>query len=99
MSAAERFPMVGDGRCVGAEEALRIFSAYQPESGEASERFECALNRFRYLANRVEPAPPKFHKGQHGHKYDNYTCGDCGATVVVSNRFCPNCGRAIKWRT
>lgn len=92
------FTYYGDGRCVGAEEALEIFRARMPENRKEAERYECALNRYIYLAERLQSVKPKFHKGMYGKKYDSYTCGECGHTLSVGYRFCPDCGREIAWR-
>ena len=27
----------------------------------------------------------------------NWACGNCGQTVLFSAKFCPWCGRAVKW--
>lgn len=42
---------------------------------------------------------PKFHAGKHGHKYDNYTCGNCGKTLKydVGENYCWNCGYRVNW--
>lgn len=92
------FTYYGDGRCVSAEEAIEIFRARMPETGEERERYQCAVNRMIYCAERIAPVKPRFHKGQYGRQCNVYTCGDCGATISVTHKFCPECGRAIGWR-
>lgn len=92
------FTYYGDGRGTSSENALEIFRARMPEDKNEADRYECALNRFIYLAERLQPIKPKFHKGQYGKKYDSYTCGACGHVVAVTYRFCSNCGREINWR-
>ena len=57
-----------------------------------------AVKRIRYEFERREPMPAKYHKGIYGHKYDTYTCGACGAEIVVGYRYCASCGREIDWR-
>ena len=94
----EPFTYYGDGRCVSAEEALEIFRARMPETGEERERYQCAINRMIYCAERIRPVKPKFHKGQCGKKYDSYTCGSCGTTLSVIHKWCYNCGCAVDWR-
>lgn len=94
----ERFEYTLGGLMVGAEEALRILGEHKPDF-DKDDLYERAINRFRYLANRVEPVEPKFHKGVYGHKYDSYTCGACGHTAERWYRFCAGCGVELKWRT
>ncbi len=55
-----------------------------------------ALARMEYERDKAIPVKPKFHKGLYGHKYDSYTCGNCGSTINEAHwRYCPNCGFAI----
>lgn len=97
------FEMTRGGRCVSAERALEMFEVFVPDALSTSDceidpdEYEYALNRFRWLAQRMEPVSPRFHKGAHGKKYDSFTCGACGNIVRVENRYCPGCGRAIDW--
>lgn len=56
-----------------------------------------SINRMRYERDKAVPVTPKFHKGIYGHKYDTYTCGNCGTRITEAWwRHCPNCGFAIK---
>lgn len=98
-SGIDRFPLMGDGHCVRTVDALMILSIYRPKERDEQERYEWALNRFRALANRVWPTPPERHRSAHGKRYDNYTCGGCGAAVSGGDRYCSRCGRAIGWET
>lgn len=42
------------------------------------------------------PAEPKFTPGKYGHKYDHYTCQNCGFGVSEPiYKVCPNCGQAL----
>ena len=92
------FTYYGDGRCVSAEEAIEIFRARMPQDPKEAERYERALNRFIYCAERIRPVKPKFHKGQYGKKYDSYTCGNCGTTLNIIHKWCYNCGYKVDWR-
>jgi len=40
---------------------------------------------------------PKFHKGIYGSKFDSHTCGNCGASLYVTNNYCHNCGYRVLW--
>lgn len=40
-----------------------------------------SINRMRYERDKAVPVTPKFHKGMYGHKYDTYTCGNCGFAI------------------
>ena len=56
-----------------------------------------SINRMRYERDKAVSVTPKFHKGIYGHKYDTYTCGNCGTRITEAWwRYCPNCGFAIK---
>lgn len=59
----------------------------------------CVLNRMRYERDKTIPVKPKFLPGKYGHKYDSYSCGNCGAGITQAHwEFCPNCGFAIEKR-
>ena len=68
------------------------------ECGVDVEEYEYALNRVRYRFAQCVPVAPKFHKGKYGKQYDSYSCGNCGYTVGVPDKYCPNCGYMIDWR-
>ena len=96
------YELSGDGRCVSMDDALEMFECYVPDAlssnGEVDpDEYEYALNRFRFMAQRMIPVKPRFNKGKYGHKYDSYSCGKCGAVVTVSSKYCSQCGRPIKW--
>ena len=49
-----------------------------------------------YALARMSPMAPILHSGKYGHKYDNYTCANCGASVnEIVYHFCPNCGQRL----
>ncbi|MCR5720025.1 MAG: hypothetical protein K6F84_05620 [Lachnospiraceae bacterium] len=54
------------------------------------------LKRMIYEFSKDIPVKPKFHKGKYGHKYDHYTCGNCGHGINIYDKFCPNCGFRIE---
>lgn len=96
--------LTGNGRCIGIDAALEMFEVFVPDAISNSdteidaEEYEYALNRFRWLAQRVVPVKPKFMKGKYGHKYDSYSCGACGHVLHKGiYKYCPNCGREIQW--
>ena len=61
-----------------------------------AEEKDRTLARMRYEADKARPLAPVFHKGHYGHKYDHYTCKNCGFGVdeIIWN-YCPNCGRKL----
>lgn len=76
---------------ISFDEAIK-WAERQPDSTVK----ECTLARMRYECDKSKPVPPKFHKGKYGHKYDNWSCGNCGAGVPEAHwKYCPNCGFAI----
>ncbi len=60
---------------------------------------ERVLSRMRYEFDKDMPVAPKFHKGKYGHRYDYFTCGNCGHILGVTDCFCPDCGFAVAKRT
>ena len=56
-----------------------------------------AVKRIEYEIMQRQPVKAKFHKGQYGHKYDYWTCGNCGCVVAEATwKFCAECGKAIE---
>lgn len=56
-----------------------------------------AKNRFRVYQDTViglvreeEPVTPEWRQGKP-------SCGGCGLRIASGQRFCPHCGRAVKW--
>ena len=43
------------------------------------------------LLKAQEPVKPKLDK------YTNYTCGACGRMITRAYKFCPECGKKVKW--
>ena len=86
------------GMMVGCKDVIAfVLQHTQTTTKEEVELKERVLNRMRYEFDKDIPVPAKFHKGRYGHKYDTWTCGNCGAGVPeVGWKFCPNCGFAIK---
>lgn len=58
---------------------------------------ERILRRLHYMKLQSEGVEPKHFKGIQGPTYDYNTCGKCGHTVQVYNRYCPSCGFYLKW--
>lgn len=61
------------------------------------EEYERALNRFRCEIARSIPIKPKVSKAISRGYSDYYSCGKCGHTLTVTENYCPDCGRQIKW--
>lgn len=60
---------------------------------------EIERRQLEHMKSQHKGSKPKFHKGKYGQKYDYYTCGNCGKTLVhgVSANWCYNCGYKIIW--
>lgn len=90
------------GRCIGTEETVEFLESLpeMPEeeraSSETAEKYERAMNRVRWLAYRVIPAPVRMYNPR-GYK-TTYECGACAAIVNATNQYCPRCGRALDWK-
>ena len=75
-------------------ESAIAWAEQQPESTVR----DCVLARMRYERDKAIPVKPKFHPGKYGHRYDSYTCGNCGTTIAqIWHNYCPKCGFAIGW--
>ena len=60
--------------------------------------FDRVLNRVRYLADMEEPIAPHVQKAKIRAYGNYYTCGNCGFGLRTdTNKYCPNCGREVKW--
>ncbi len=80
------------GQMVSLDVAIQ-WAQSMPDSADKQH----SINRMRYERDKAVPVTPKFHKGMYGHKYDTYTCGNCGTRITEAWwRYCPNCGFAIK---
>ena len=81
------------GQCVGCNDALEWVQELKDVDTEMRDK---VWRRMAYEFDKGIPTKPKFHKGQYGHKYDNYTCGHCGVIVHLPiDKFCYNCGSKI----
>ena len=80
---------------MGFDDAIENIEKYFPE-------MECkpiVLNRLRYERDKARPVRPRFNKGIYGHKYDTYSCGQCGAVIAVTYKYCSICGYSIGWES
>ena len=56
------------------------------------------IERMKYIRDKDAGVKPRFNKGIYGHKYDSWTCGNCGAGIPdVLPNYCRNCGYKILW--
>lgn len=60
---------------------------------EFCNEFTWAMNRVRYEVRKSVPVPVKWRVG----KFTSYFCGQCSHTINAWDKFCPECGRKIKW--
>ena len=61
------------------------------------DEYERVLNTVRYHIRRSVPVAPKEIKPVAKRFISTYSCGQCGHDVRVHERYCPECGRRIKW--
>lgn len=87
------------GACCGSIEAVELFESLAeiiPEddrTDEFCEKYERALNRFRYEAAKGVGKKKKFIKAVHRGHHDLKYCGHCGAGAnEPSWKYCPDCG-------
>ena len=82
------------GPMVGCETAIMWVENLKDVDTNIKER---VIRRMKYEFQKDIPVLPRFNKGRYGHKYDSYSCGNCGAGIdAVLYKFCPNCGYAIR---
>lgn len=87
------------GRCMSCTDAIEFFERLDDvlddsvKTEEFCDEFTWALNRFRVEVRRSIQIEPKKIKA----RFTSYSCGQCGHGVAVQNKFCPECGRRIKW--
>ena len=83
------------GLMVGFNDAIKWVEQLPCPESEAEMKSR-VLARMRYERDQNVPVPATKHKGKYIRDY--YTCGNCGAGIDIGNRFCSNCGFAIRWR-
>lgn len=82
------------GEMIGAVDALKWLMSL-PEDITRNR----VIARFRYECDKGVPVPRKYRPGVYGHKYDTWTCGNCGYGLSEPHyRYCPNCGFAAASR-
>lgn len=81
------------GMMIGCADALMWVSNLKDVNDGIRER---VLHRMEYEFDKSIPVKRVFHKGKYGHKYDTYSCGNCGAGLPEACwSYCPSCGFAI----
>lgn len=94
--------MTNDGKCMAGTAAIEFFEKLPDlinnnlKTDEFREKYEDALNRFRYEVAKSVPVRPNVLKAYaRGHK-DFITCGACGFSLDLTiYQYCPNCGKLI----
>jgi len=96
------------GKCMGGKDALEFFQSlgsilddleiYDSVDEDFSDKYNMALNRFKYLAKKDISVKPKYIKKVKGRGIYAVNCGACGYKLSeVGRRFCPNCSQRIDW--
>ena len=63
------------------------------------DEYERMLNRVRAEVRKSVPKPPRVTEPISKRYTAFYTCGQCGFGIRPDiYKYCPNCGRAIKWK-
>lgn len=86
------------GTMCGIDQAVSYLEQSQPRYKD-DDMPERIIARLRYVQAKDNGVKPKYHKGQCGHRYDYWTCGNCGAITHdgVGDNYCRNCGYRILW--
>ena len=86
-------------RCMSGMDAIEFFERLDDVLDEdvKTEQFcdelTWALNRLRVEGRKSIPIEPKKMTG----RFASYSCGQCGHGLSVTDKYCPECGRGIKW--
>ncbi len=87
------------GKCCGGIEAIEFMESLadiideDAKTEEFCEKYEAALNRFRYEAAKGIGAKKKIIKAENKRHHDFEYCGKCGYCAgEPSHKYCPNCG-------
>lgn len=87
---------------IGGLDAIEFFESMWGMLPEADrkkhqERYENALNRFKYEVAKGIGMRKKIHKAVKPWHKDYMTCGKCGyGANAPQERYCPNCGTAYR---
>ena len=85
------------GMMCSIDDAIEYLKDCQPRAKDDDISWRI-INRLRYVRDKDVGKRPKFHAGRYGHKYDSWTCGNCGHTILeIGNNYCSECGYRIKW--
>lgn len=86
------------GTCCSIDDAVRYLKECNPRDTK-DDMPERIINRLLYVRDKDAGVKPTFRKGIYGHKYDQWTCGHCGAVTKdgVGDSYCRNCGYRILW--
>lgn len=92
------------GMCMSGVEAVEFLEMLpdnipdEIKDEEFCDEYERMLNRVRAEVRWAVPVAPKVIKPPRGRLIETYSCGQCGHSVQTHEKYCPECGRAIKWK-
>lgn len=81
----------------GYDDAVEWIKGLKLVSAKDCEMRDRTVERMRYEADKARVVKPNLNKGLYGKRFDSYTCGHCGRTLVINDNYCPNCGFRIGW--
>ena len=93
------------GQCMNAEAAIELLEMLpdnipdEIKDDDFCDEYERMLNTFRYHVRFHVPIAPKVINPVSHHFMKTYTCGQCGYQVKTHEKYCPNCGRQINWKS
>ena len=80
-----------------SEKVISILSKYKNFSFGDKDK-KVTVDEIIALLKAQEPVSvQKKHMEMDGFQTWDWVCGNCGQMVLFSARFCPWCGRAVKW--
>lgn len=72
-----------------------MFKELQPADEQPKEAFKMALNALKLLKEQEAVEPEKAHSSS-GITWWN-VCGICKTAINPNDKYCHECGRAVKW--
>lgn len=92
--------LTNSGRCMSGLDAIEFMESLadvfdeDTKTEEFCDRYQRALNRFRYEIRKSVPVKVGKSEG----RFTTYKFGACSNVLAPQDNYCPRCGRKIGWR-
>lgn len=91
------------GMCMSSEAAVEFLEMLpdnipdEIKNDDFCDEYERMLNTVRYHVRKSVPIAPKAIKPVTKSFATTYSCGQCGHTVQIHQKYCEECGRMVRW--